>query len=177
MKLRLSLLVIFGLIAISLLLVLVFRNTLPVSSVDDEPIVSTLPMTIPDSKPSWLTLDELPDSATEADFGAEVYRLVCKACHGDQGQGLTDEWRATWSLDDQNCWQSKCHAPNHPPEGFILPEFVPAIIGPATRIQFSEPADLYEFIRARMPWHAPGTLTDEEYRQLTAFIIRENGGS
>ena len=34
---------------------------------------------------SWLLLPTLPASATQADVGAEVYRLVCKACHGDTG--------------------------------------------------------------------------------------------
>ena len=29
----------------------------------------------------------------QADNGAQVYWGMCMACHGDQGQGLTDEWR------------------------------------------------------------------------------------
>ena len=62
---------------------------------------------------SWLILPDLPPTATQADVGAEIYRLVCQDCHGNRGQGLTDEWRAEWDPEDQNCWQSKCHAPNH----------------------------------------------------------------
>ncbi len=54
----------------------------------------------------WVLVD-LPASATQLQYGAEVYRLVCSACHGDHGQGLTDAWRATWAPSDQNCWQSK----------------------------------------------------------------------
>ena len=30
----------------------------------------------------------------QADEGAQLYWLYCQPCHGDQGQGLTDEWRA-----------------------------------------------------------------------------------
>jgi len=30
---------------------------------------------------------------TQADQGAQVYWFVCMVCHGDRGQGLTDEWR------------------------------------------------------------------------------------
>ena len=67
----------------------------------------------------------LPPSASQADAGAQVYTLVCSACHGDLGQGLTDEWRATWNPSDQNCWQSKCHGLNRPSDGFDLPRYVP----------------------------------------------------
>ena len=175
MKLRFSLLVILILVAASLLLFMAYKNSHPIESLNDEAVVTQIPMAIPTSKASWLILPELPSSATQADIGAEIYRLVCRDCHGDEGQGLTDAWRASWAPKDQNCWQSKCHASNHPPEGFDLPRFVPAIIGPTARIQFDEPADLFEFIRAEMPWHNPGSLTDQEYRQLTEFIFREDG--
>ena len=68
-----------------------------------------------------LIMPDLGPDATQADYGAEVYRLVCKACHGDKGQGLTPDWIAQWAPEDQNCWQLKCHAENHPPERFVLP--------------------------------------------------------
>lgn len=123
---------------------------------------------------SWLILPTLPPTASQADHGAHVYRLVCQACHGDQGQGLTDQWRSTWNPADQNCWQSKCHAPNHPPEGFELPRWAPAIMGSQTLLVYPTAFDLYTFIRTRMPWQAPGTLTDQEYWQLTAFLLRAN---
>lgn len=123
----------------------------------------------------WLRLPELPDDATQADVGAEVYRLVCEACHGDRRQGLTDEWRATWSPDTQNCWQSKCHAGNHPPEGFDLPRYVPPLGGPDALARFETAFDLQEYIHNNMPWHNPGSLTTEQYWQVTAFLIREQG--
>lgn len=128
----------------------------------------------PASEESWLILPTMAPDATEADIGAEIYRLVCRDCHGDRGQGLTDAFRATWAPDDQNCWQAKCHAANHPPEGFLLPRFIPAIIGPNTLVRFESAAQLQTFISKNMPWHNPGSLTTDEYRQLTAYILREN---
>ena len=59
-----------------------FRPTLP-------PTPSPAPET------SWLILPPIPAGATQADIGAEIYALVCRDCHGDRGQGLTDEFRAT----------------------------------------------------------------------------------
>jgi mono/diheme cytochrome c family protein len=127
------------------------------------------------SSESWLVLPELPSTVTQADVGAEIYRLVCQDCHGDRGQGLTDEWRAEWAPEDQNCWQSKCHASNHPPEGFILPHQIPALIGESTLQAHETALSLYSYIKSRMPWHDPGSLQKEEYWQVTAFLVRERG--
>jgi cytochrome c5 len=123
----------------------------------------------------WLLVPTLAADASQADRGGEVYRLVCSACHGGRGQGLTDEWRASWAPSDRNCWQSKCHAVNHPPDGFVLPRSAPAIIGPGALAKFASAADVHAFIKASMPWQQPGSLTDEEYWQLTAFLVRANG--
>lgn len=54
------------------------------------------PTPFPTAEVSWLRLPDLPASATQADVGAEVYRLVCRACHGNKGQGLTEDWIAYW---------------------------------------------------------------------------------
>jgi len=112
---------------------------------------------------------------TQASQGAQVYYLVCMACHGDHGQGLTQEWLAVLDPGDRNCWQSHCHASNHPDEGFVLPKTIPAIIGPGKLDIFSTALDLHNYIQARMPWQAPGTLSEDEYWQLTAFLMQENG--
>ncbi|MFN2137342.1 MAG: c-type cytochrome [Candidatus Promineifilaceae bacterium] len=147
------------------------------SSAGDEEVLS-LPRVRPLSTPtpdSWIIMPEMSDSATQADRGAEIYRLVCRDCHGDHGQGLTDEWRAKWAPEDQNCWQSKCHVGNHPPEGFSLPRYVPPLIGEGSLRSQRTVLDLYEYIRHRMPWHTPGSLQDWEYMQLAAFLARERG--
>jgi len=122
---------------------------------------------------SWVLLPDLPSTATQADTGAEIYRLVCQDCHGNRGQGLTDEWRAQWAPQDQNCWQSKCHSLDHPPDGFTLPRYVPPLVGPGTLSQFKTALDLYYYIRITMPWQNPGSLQEAEYWQLTAFLARE----
>jgi len=96
--------------------------------------------TIPPTEDSWVIVD-LPEDATQLEYGTEVYRLVCKACHGDKGQGLTGDWRAQWEPEDQNCWQSKCHALNHPPDGFYMPQ-VPAVVGQPIR-DFGTALNLY----------------------------------
>lgn len=116
---------------------------------------------------------DLPPDATQLQHGAEVYRLVCSACHAYSGEGLTDAWRATWDPKDQNCWQSKCHAANHPPDGFILP-IAPAVVGREALAPFKTAADLHSFIQTRMPWQEPNGMTEEEGWAVTAYVIKLN---
>ena len=120
----------------------------------------------------WIMLD-LPITATQMDYGHEIFRLVCQDCHGDIGQGLTPEWRSTWAPEDQNCWQSKCHGPNHPPEGFVLP-VAPAINNLTTLTTFPTALQLQAYIHAAMPWYKPGGLTDERAWQVTAYVLKLN---
>jgi cytochrome c5 len=117
----------------------------------------------------------LPASATQADGGAQVYNLVCSACHAYTGEGLTDEWRATWAPPDQNCWQMKCHAASHPPDGFEIPRYVPPVVGPAITGRFRTALDLFEYLKAEMPWQEPGSLQEDEYWEVTAFLVRLMG--
>lgn len=112
---------------------------------------------------------------SQADTGAQEYYQRCMVCHGDRGQGLTAEWRGALDPADQDCWQSGCHNVRHPPGGFIFPKAVPAVIGPTTLMRFETAQELFEFMRATMPFQAPGSLSDEMYWQLTAYLLRENG--
>lgn len=41
-------------------------------------------------------------------------------------------------------------------------------------MRFQTAQDLKQYIHKTMPWHKPGSLTEEEYLQLTAFLLREN---
>lgn len=122
-----------------------------------------------------LSAPPVSDNPTQLECGAYHYAQVCMACHGDKGQGLTEEWRAAWGTEEQNCWQSKCHAANHPPEGFQLPYAAPAIMGDDALARFNTAADLYGYIESAMPWHAPGSLDEATYWQLTAFLAHSNG--
>ena len=126
----------------------------------------------PPSPGEWIILNLSP-GATQLQVGAEIYRLVCKACHGDKGQGLTDEWRSTWAPADQNCWKSKCHASNHPPDGFTMP-VAPGVVGPSVMARFYTASDLHHFISTYMPWQNPGKLTEDQSWQVTAYILHMN---
>ena len=126
----------------------------------------------PMNRNSWILVD-LPPDATQLQHGAEIYRLVCSACHAYSGEGLTDAWRATWHPEDQNCWQSKCHAANHPPDGFELP-IAPAVVGRAALAPFQSAADLRAYIQATMPWQEPNSMTEEEGWAVTAYVIKLN---
>jgi hypothetical protein len=96
-------------------------------------------------------------------------------CHGDLGQGLTDEWRGVLDPEDQNCWQSGCHHTRHPPGGFIFPKYVPPVAGPDVLSHYPTALHLHDYVQARMPWQARGTRSEDEYWQLTAFLLRLNG--
>lgn len=112
---------------------------------------------------------------TQADEGAQLYWLYCQPCHGDQGQGLTDEWREQFPEEEQYCWQSGCHSEhgkNKPEHGFILPTVVPALIGEDSLKNFETVQQLYFYIRQAMPYEMPGRLTDEEYWAITAHLLQ-----
>jgi mono/diheme cytochrome c family protein len=106
--------------------------------------------------------------------GQDTYRFWCSACHAYSGEGLTQAWISTWAPDDQNCWQSKCHAVNHPPDGFVLPRSVPAIVGPKLIDTFQNGAGLFAYISSVMPYQEPGVLSDEEYYAVLAHLLRLN---
>lgn len=140
------------------------------------PLQEATPTAVPGAaaptEDSWIIID-LPPDATQLEYGEEVYRLVCKACHGDKGQGLTDDWRAQWEPEDQNCWQSKCHALNHPPDGFFIPP-VPAVVGEPIKA-FGNAMSLYTYNHYAMPWHDRGSMTEKESWSVTAYILQING--
>jgi mono/diheme cytochrome c family protein len=116
----------------------------------------------------------LPVSPSQADHGAQLYWLHCMPCHGDKGQGLTDEFRDTYPPEDNNCWARGCHGRNPYEDGFTLPTTVPRLIGSGALTKFASVANLNGFIRAAMPFEDPGVLTEDEYWQVTAFLLREN---
>ncbi len=113
---------------------------------------------------------------TQLDQGNLIYWGICMACHGDRGQGLTDEWRAVYG-EDQNCWTSKCHTHNHPPQGFLIPRdrLPPPIKGMGTLTRFNTAQGLYDYILISMPWWNPNSLTPEKAWAVTAAILNMNG--
>lgn len=125
--------------------------------------------------PDRLAKPTLPVSPSQADLGAQVYWLSCLPCHGDKGQGLTDEFRTTYPPEEQYCWERGCHGENPYEAGFTLPMQIPALIGEGTLTKFSDAAQFNSYIRATMPFWKPGLLTEEESWQVTAFLLRANG--
>lgn len=118
----------------------------------------------------------MPAQPAQADHGAKVYWLWCLPCHGDRGQGLTDEFRETYPPEDQYCWERGCHGERPYESGFELPMQVPAVVGSNAALgKFANAARLNAFIGSAMPYWKPGSLSEEETWEVTAFLLRENG--
>ncbi len=112
---------------------------------------------------------------SQADNGAQVYWGMCMDCHGDRGQGLDDAWRETFPPDLQDCWQSGCHAQDHPENSFlILGSGAPALAGAGVLARFSNAFELNIFIEENMPLSPPGSLSSKDAWSLTSFILRMN---
>ena len=140
------------------------------------PIASIEPDLVLTLTADRLAKPAMPAHPTQADRGAEVYWFICLPCHGDRGQGLTEEWRQVFGVEEQNCWQSDCHGRRHPPEGFELPRSVPPVIGADALNRLSTAEDLYHIISTSMPWWNPDYLDDEDAWNLTAYLLRARNG-
>ena len=118
-----------------------------------------------------------PEFPSQVDKGASIFWGVCIACHGDRGQGLTDEWRFGAYKEDNNCWGSGCHGKNHPQHGFEMPKtltFPP--LGTASALgRFQNAQQLYDYVVVMMPWWKPRSLTPERAWQVTAYILKLKG--
>jgi hypothetical protein len=125
--------------------------------------------------PDPLGTPVMPETASQVDTGRELYFYHCMPCHGDHGQGLTDEWRAMWVEDHQNCWARGCHSGRSGEEGFPIPHDVPPVAGsPQAISRFEAPGDLFDYLVAHHPPQRPGALSEQECWALTAFLLREN---
>ncbi|MER3397632.1 MAG: hypothetical protein C4315_05815 [Chloroflexota bacterium] len=68
----------------------------------------------------------------------------------------------------RNC--ARCHGPAG--EGGIGPR----LIGPGHNLaKFRNGELLFEYIKSSMPQDAPGSLKNDEYYQITLYILRANG--
>jgi hypothetical protein len=142
---------------------------------------SNLPRTVAAPTPQMPIEDRLaepvlPESPTQVDIGRNLYYFHCMPCHGDRGQGLTDEWREVWVEDHQNCWARGCHTGRPELAAFSIPRSIPAVTGsPQALGAFETAEDLFVFLRATQPPQRPGALDDSEYWALTSFLLHENG--
>jgi quinol-cytochrome oxidoreductase complex cytochrome b subunit/mono/diheme cytochrome c family protein len=111
----------------------------------------------------------------QADTGAQAYWGMCMSCHGDKGQGLTEDWVNSFPPEEKNCWDAGCHASDAPANSFELPQTgIPALAGAGALSRFPNSFELYRFIIENMPFFRSGTLTSEEAWSLTAYILRMN---
>ena len=118
----------------------------------------------------------MPESPTQLDVGRNAYYHHCMPCHGDRGQGLTDEWREVWVDDHQNCWYRGCHSGRSGEEGFFIPRGVPAVMDTDHELsQFSSASLLFAYLQESHPPQRPNSLEESEYWALTAFILDANG--
>jgi mono/diheme cytochrome c family protein len=78
--------------------------------------------------------------------GGQVYTQSCAGCHGARGEGA--------GPDD--------------PEA-------PLLIGPRGLTGFRHVLELYEFTRDSMPQDQPGSLSAEQYWNVTAWLVSQNG--
>jgi len=116
----------------------------------------------------------IPENPSELDLGRNWYWHNCMTCHGDVGQGLTDEFRAIWPEDHQNCWEHGCHGGRMDDEGFPIPTSVPALVGEEKLDRFSSQQGFYEFLKSTHPPQDPGGLEDKQYQAIVNFVFSMN---
>jgi hypothetical protein len=119
----------------------------------------------------------VPDNPTDYELGRNWYWHYCMPCHGDKGQGLTDEWRSVWEADHQDCWGRGCHSGKRIEDSFAIPTAVPPVVSPARLARFSSLQALFEFLKATHPPQNPGWLEDEQYRAIALYLFSENDRS
>jgi cytochrome b-561 len=117
----------------------------------------------------------LPPQPGLADEGAQLYWANCMACHGDQGQGLTSEWRILINQADTYCQLPGCDVDVLYPLDLILPPSVRPVIGHDTLMRFDDGGQLYHTILQTMPKQSPGTLTADQAWPLTVYLLQANG--
>ena len=135
-----------------------------------------IPVRAQSPTPTYDPLEEppLPENPTELELGRNLYWHWCMPCHGDIGQGLTDEFRAVWESDHQNCWDRGCHA-GHPGDmGFKIPTVVPAIVRSSQLDEFSSLQSLTDYLNSTHPPQHPGILEEKEYRAIASFVFTMN---
>jgi quinol-cytochrome oxidoreductase complex cytochrome b subunit/mono/diheme cytochrome c family protein len=137
---------------------------------------SGLPLATPTFDATRLAPPATVYPPSQADNGAQLYWGMCQSCHGDRGQGMTQEWLNSYPEPYRDCWQSGCHGSDHPANSFeILKTGAPALAGPGRLARFSTAFELQTFIREKMPLFPPGSLTEAETWSLAAYVLRMNG--
>ena len=141
--------------------------------------ISTTQQDIASPTPTYDPLEEppLPEDPTEFELGRNLYWHWCMPCHGDRGQGLTDEFRGIWEPEHQNCWGRGCHTGRKEDQGFPIPTVVPALVNESHLAHFLSVQWLAEYLQSTHPPQSPGILKPEEYHAIALFVFTMNGRS
>ena len=133
-----------------------------------------------DAKPPSPT-EWVAGSSSQVLRGAESYDLICSDCHGDTGLGIA-EGKLSFEPEHQRC--ERCHRPFNAPtkanveisekNAFNIGE-PPPLRGEGMLAHFADASVLYAYLSAAMPRYDPGSLDDETYLDLTAFLLELNG--
>ncbi|MEN8242157.1 MAG: hypothetical protein ABFS17_09575 [Chloroflexota bacterium] len=115
----------------------------------------------------------LPENPTELEYGQNWYWHNCMTCHGDLGQGLTDEFRGIWPEDHQNCWAHGCHGGKLDDEGFPIPTSVPALVRADKLSKFSQES-IYIYLKSTHPPQTPGVLENKQYIAIVKYLFAMN---
>jgi quinol-cytochrome oxidoreductase complex cytochrome b subunit len=119
---------------------------------------------------------ETEQQSTQLDEGALYYWGVCMACHGDRGQGLTEEWRLSYEEQERGCRESGCHGQDYPGNSFEIPETgIPAIAGSGKLTRFTNTREMYDYVFDYMPWGRSGSLTPDTVWALSAYLMKLHG--
>jgi len=131
----------------------------------------------PTPEPDPLAIPTHPENPGPLDVGRVTYYYNCMPCHGDKGQGLTDEWRLVWEEDHQDCWSRGCHGGKGNDQAFPIPRYVPPVMGQSSTLtRFTSEEDLAHFLRTSHPPQRPGILDETECQALAAYLS-ENASS
>jgi len=168
---RANILVIIGILVLGVMFV---SSVSAETSTALQQATATLPIT-PTFDSSRLAQPPTVYPPAQADTGEQTYWGMCMSCHGDKGQGLTEDWKNSFPPEEKNCWDSGCHASDAPANSFELPQTgIPALAGAGALARFSNSFELYRHIHENMPFARAGSLTSAEAWSLTAYVLRIN---
>lgn len=158
-----SILCVFFVPGVLICLFLFASQTQPALAQDPHPTPTYDPLAQP----------ELPPNPTDLEMGRYLFWRHCMPCHGDVGQGLTDEFRGLWE-EHADCWDRGCHGGKKEDEGFPIPTVIPAIVTEDHLWQFTSEAELFAYLKATHPPQYPGHLEDEEYHEIALILFKMN---
>jgi len=137
----------------------------------DSPVPGKAASVSPTPEPDPLAIPIVPENPGAIDLGRITYYYHCMPCHGDKGQGLTDEWREVWEEDHQNCWSRGCHGGKAGDLAFAIPRYVPPVMPPFSSLaRFGSLDDLADFLQASHPPQNPGVLDETDCQTLAAYL-------